>query len=463
MLEELVTAVAARRVRPTELVEESLRRIEAQNGAINAVVRVCADQALQEAARMEAAAADDPTVLQRPLAGIPLLVKDMARCAGMPTTFGSTLFADAPIDTIDDIVVGRLRAAGAIVVGKTNTPAFGHTAITDNLLFGPTRNPWNPARSPAGSSGGSAAALIAGLSPLATTSDGGGSTRGPASACGLVGYKPTNGAFGRNFTPRWMAFSTMGCAGRTVADVAYEASVVAGPVPGDVLAFPRNAVDLTPARPARIVAVRSFREGCDEVIAKAFDAAVERLHAEAGFTVEWVDSVFSQDTMVQWFTISSCELAQSLAGQRDRWAELDASLQFNCEFGATVSAFDYVAAQRARFVACGELDAIIGDDAVLVVPTFNAESWPAEGPLPGEAGGIQGVGIAFNTVEGNFTGHPGISVPIGQDRAGVPFGMQIMAPRFRDGLAFGAAAAYERVAPWAAVAPGYDAWPSFSI
>ena len=461
MLEQLANAVAARRVRPTELVEESLRRIDTHNSTINAVVRVCADQALEEAARMEAAAVDDPAVLARPLAGVPLLVKDMARCAGMPTTFGSTLFADAPNDTVDDAVVGRLRAAGAIVVGKTNTPAFGHTAVTDNLLFGATRNPWNTERSPAGSSGGSAAALIAALSPLATTSEGGGSTRGPASACGLVGYKPTNGAFGRNFTPRWMAFSTMGCAGRTVADVAYEAGVVAGPVPGDVLTFPRSAVDAAFARPPRIVAVRSFRDGCDDVIAAAFEAAVDALHNEAGFAVQWVDKVFTGDTMTQWFTISSCELAQSLADYRDRWEELDPSLLFNCEFGASVSAFDYVAAQRARFTACAELDAIIGDDAVLVVPTFNAESWPAEGPLPSEAGGVQGIGIGFNTVEGNFTGHPGISVPIGHDRAGVPFGLQVVAPRFRDGFAFGVAAELERIAPWAQVAPGFEPWPTW--
>ena len=461
MLEQLANAVTARRVRPTELVEECLRRIDKHNGTINAVVRVCADHALEEAARMEAAAVDDPAVLSRPLAGVPLLVKDMARCAGMPTTFGSTLFADAPIDTVDDAVVGRLRAAGAIVVGKTNTPAFGHTAVTDNLLFGTTRNPWNTQRSPAGSSGGSAAALIAALSPLATTSDGGGSTRGPASACGLVGYKPTNGAFGRNFTPRWMAFSTMGCAGRTVADVAYEAAIVAGPVPGDVLTFPRSAVDAVSARPARIVAVGSFRDGCDDVIAAAFAAAVDALHNEAGFAVEWVDKVFTGDTMTQWFTISSCELAQSLADYRDRWDELDPSLRFNCEFGASVSAFDYVAAQRARFTACAELDAIIGDDAVLVVPTFNAESWPAEGPLPSEAGGVQGIGIGFNTVEGNFTGHPGISVPVGHDRFGVPFGLQVVAPRFRDGLAFGVADELERIAPWAQVAPGFEPWPTW--
>src|SRR5204862_5337081 len=136
------------------LVDESLRRIEASHATLNAVTAVRADEARAEAKVSPRSGA---------LAGLPLLVKDMARCAGMRTTFGSRLYADADPDTIDDIVVARLRAAGAIVVGRSNTPAFGHTAVTTNELFGPTRNPWNPERSPGGSSGGSAAALAAGL------------------------------------------------------------------------------------------------------------------------------------------------------------------------------------------------------------------------------------------------------------------------------------------------------------
>src|SRR5699024_1329478 len=132
---------------------------------------------------------DDPG----PLAGIPVAVKDLEDVAGLPTTFGSVLFADAAPARQDSIGVQRLRAAGAIVVGKTNTPAFGCKGTTDNPLFGPTRNPWHPAYSPGGSSGGSAAALAAGLVPLATGSDGGGSVRIPAACCGLSGFKPSTG------------------------------------------------------------------------------------------------------------------------------------------------------------------------------------------------------------------------------------------------------------------------------
>ena len=203
--------------------------------------RVRAEEALAEAAAHPRTGA---------LAGLPLLVKDMARCAGMRTTMGSPLFADAPPDTVDDIVVARLRAAGAIVVGRSNSPAFGHAAFTTNALFGPTRNPWNPERSPGGSSGGSAAALAAGLTPLATTSDGGGSVRIPASCCGLVGYKPTMGAIGRNIVPRWLGFSTQGTTGRTVADVVLEASVTHGPAVGDVFSLPKGAASFQPVRPA---------------------------------------------------------------------------------------------------------------------------------------------------------------------------------------------------------------------
>ena len=188
MRAELVKRVRTGELHPRELVAEALRRIEAHDPPLNAVVALRAQEALADAERV------DPS---GPLAGLPVLVKDLIDVAGMPTTMGSDWLADAPSATADGLVVARLRAAGAIVVGKSNTPAFAHTGFTTNRLFGSTRNPWNHHRSPGGSSGGSAAALAAGIVPLATTSDGGGSVRIPASACGLVGYKPTTGAVGR--------------------------------------------------------------------------------------------------------------------------------------------------------------------------------------------------------------------------------------------------------------------------
>ncbi len=324
----LAAAVREGRVDPVALVEESLRRIETHNGRLNAVTALRSEEALAEAAASPRTGA---------LAGLPLLVKDLARCRGMVTTFGSTLFADAPPDDIDDVVVARLKAAGAIVVGRTNSPAFGHTAVTTNRLFGPTRNPWNPDRSPGGSSGGSAAALAAGLVPLATTSDGGGSVRIPASCCGLVGYKPTMGGIGRNVLPRWLGFSTQGATGSTVADVVLEASVTLGPASGDYLSVPRRAIALEPARPRAVLATPSFRSGVDPAIEAAFEEVIPVLEG-AGFPVRRVDPPVDRRIAAAWAKVSAAELAESLEAFRDRWHALEPSLQDQLRYGAGVTA-----------------------------------------------------------------------------------------------------------------------------
>jgi Asp-tRNA(Asn)/Glu-tRNA(Gln) amidotransferase A subunit family amidase len=444
--EQLAAAVRAGRVDPVELVEESLRRIEAHNGLLNAVVSLRADAARQEAAA---------STREGPLAGLPVLVKDLARCRGTVTTMGSPWYADAPPDDVDDVVVARLKAAGAIVVGKSNTPAFGHTAYTTNQVFGATRNPWNPARSPGGSSGGSAAALAAGLVPLATSSDGGGSVRIPASCCGLVGYKPTMGGIGRNLLPRWIHFSTQGATGSSVEDVVLEASVTLGPAVGDYLSVPRSAIDLAPRRPGTVLATRSFRADVDPEIEAEFDATVAAL-AQAGYPITQVPPPSDRSIAAAWATMASAELAQSLASYRDRWDELEPLLLDQVRFGSRVSAADYIAAQRLRHEVTARFDDLMGPDSVLIVPTVNAVSWPPEGPLPDHAGSVEDdPAIAVNTLDLNFTGHPAVSVPMGRDGAGVPFGLQIVAPRFADGLALGLAAALEQLRPWPVVADGY--------
>jgi Asp-tRNA(Asn)/Glu-tRNA(Gln) amidotransferase A subunit family amidase len=451
MLQELAGAVREGRVSPAELVDESLRRIEASNDTLNAVVALRAEEAREEATSHPRTG---------PLAGLPLLVKDMARCRGMRTTMGSPLFADAPPDELDDVVVARLREAGAIVLGRTNTPAFGHAAFTTNQLFGPTRNPWNPERSPGGSSGGSAAALAAALVPLATTSDGGGSVRIPASCCGLVGYKPTMGAIGRNVLPRWIGFSTQGSTGRSVADVVLEASVTHGPAAGDWLSLPSSGALLEPTRPERVLACRSLRADVDPVIEAALDDALATL-TEAGISVERIDPPSDSSVAVDWFTIGSAELAQSLESARDQWDSFEPSLLFALTLGEAVTLPDYLAATRRRHEVAARFDAVLGAGAVLVTPTANVQSWPPEGPLPSTLGELHDPTIAVNTPDLNLTGHPAVSVPLGLDEAGVPFGLQVVAPRFTDGLALGLAAELERLRPWPTVAPGYEPYPTF--
>jgi Asp-tRNA(Asn)/Glu-tRNA(Gln) amidotransferase A subunit family amidase len=448
MLVELGAAVRDGRVHPTELVTEALRRIEALDGPIRSVVALRAEEALAEAARSKR---------EGSLAGIPFLVKDLADCAGLPTTYGSKLYAEAPPVAADGVQTARLRAAGAIPVGKSNTPEFGWIGYTSNLLFGATHNPWNLERSPGGSSGGSSAALAAALVPIATASDGGGSVRIPASLCGLVGYKPTIGGIGRDGAPRWMDFSTSGVLGHTVADVVTEAEVYLGPSDGDVLAVPDGAIALEPRRPRRALVCRSLRGAVDPVIEAALRDAVATIE-QLGIAVEEIDNPIP-GAVQTWFFISTPELAQSLAHLRDRWSELDPGLRAMLQFGESLSRDDYIAARRGRYAACAAIDRLLGADTVLITPTNNAQSWPAAGPWPMSVSGVETPGVAVNTNDFNLTGHPAMSVPVGKDDAGVPFGMQVVAPRWRDGLALGVAAALEEARAWPLVADGFDPFP----
>jgi Asp-tRNA(Asn)/Glu-tRNA(Gln) amidotransferase A subunit family amidase len=448
MLVELSAAVRDGRLHPTELVTEALRRIEALDGPIGSVVALRAEEAMAEAARSNR---------EGPLAGIPFLVKDLADCGGLPTTYGSKLYADAPPAATDGVQAARLRAAGAIPIGKSNTPEFGWIGYTSNLVFGATHNPWNLERSPGGSSGGSSAALAAALVPIATASDGGGSVRIPASLCGLVGYKPTIGGIGRDGSPRWMDFSTSGVLGHTVADVVTEAEALLGPSDGDVLTVPPGAIALTPERPRRALLCRSLRDTVDPTIEGALLDAVSTIE-QLGIAVEEIGNPIPEAVQT-WFVISTPELAQSLAHLRDRWDALDPGLRALLQFGESMSRDDYIAARRGRYAACETIDRLLGADTVLLTPVHNAQSWPAAGPWPMSVNGVDTPGVAVNTNDFNVTGHPALSVPIGHDDAGVPFGMQVVAPRWRDGLALGVAAALEEARPWPVVAAGYEPFP----
>ena len=447
MLEELSQLVRSGAISPVELVTESIERINAARN-LNAVVALYEDEALLTAKNHPRTGA---------LAGLPFLVKDMAKVQGHVTTSGSTLYQHGAPDEHDDTVVARLRGAGAIILGRTNSPEFGATAFTHNNVFGTTRNPWNLEKSPGGSSGGSAAALAAGLAPIATTSDGGGSVRGPASCSGLVGYKPTMGAIGRNILPRWIEFSTQGASGSSIADVVYEANITLGAARGDFLSVPREGVHLTPKKPTKVLACRTFRSDVDPEIEENFENTLRAIE-KSGIPVERVEAPSNNETMWNWFVISTAELAQSLRHEEHRWNELTDYVQSQLKFGSRVTLDDYIAAQRMRHEVSARFDDLLVDGAVLVTPTTNARAWPAEGPLPSFAGTTEDPMIVLNTADNNFTGHPAVSVPMGFDNYGVPCGFQIIAPRFEDGLALGLGQVIEQCQPWPLVATGYTAF-----
>jgi Asp-tRNA(Asn)/Glu-tRNA(Gln) amidotransferase A subunit family amidase len=456
-LAETSAAVREARISALQLVSASLERIERINPVLNAVVALRADEALAEGSAIDAAVAAgvDPG----PLAGLPLLVKDNEHVAGMRTTFGSTLRRNLPPQERDGLVPRRLRAAGAIVVGKTNVPEFAFAGYTTNVLFGPTRNPWRPEWSPGGSSGGSAAALAAGLAAIATGTDGGGSTRIPAAFCGLAGIKPTNGVIPRDPIPAWIDLSTYGPLATSIADLRLLLALEAGPTPGDPTALP-YALPLAPAAwPSRAFAVRRIAGGppLPPGVEERFAFALASVERDLGLPVEPLERAMAAgDPFEDWFALTGFEHVHAL-GRETVVASMDLfSPDFRdaMEAALRIPAEAYMEARRRRFEYVREMDLLLGEDAVLLMPTLTLEGWLADGRVPSTgrpADGAEG----YNTDPVNMSGHPAASVPAGVCGNGVPFGLQVVGPRFRDDLVLNVGAAWEAANPWPLSAPGY--------
>jgi Asp-tRNA(Asn)/Glu-tRNA(Gln) amidotransferase A subunit family amidase len=445
-----------------EVVRLALDRIGRLNPDLNAVIALRGDESIAEASAMDGRKHSAAEL--GPLAGVPLLVKDLEDVAGMRTTQGSVLFADAPPAGVDGLVPGRLRAAGAIVVGKTNLPEFAAEGFTSNLLFGTTRNPWALEWSPGGSSGGSAAAVAAGMAPIATATDGGGSIRIPAAFCGLVGIKPTNGVIGRRPIPDWIDLSTDGPFATTVADLRLLLAIESGPVEGDPTALPAQHPAIG-GRPTRLLATpRLIRAGpLPDAVALLFDAALTAAGDVFGLEVERieVDALWAPGNPGEdWPVLTSAEHVHRF-GREFVQANLDRmhpSARGFMEFGLGLSIDDYMAARRRRFEYVRLLDDLFGTDAVLLSPTVAATGFLADGRLTrqDEIGSIPSE--VYNTELVNITGHPAISLPAGLSPDGVPFGLQVIAPRFRDGWLLDLADAWEERHGWPRVASGYDAF-----
>jgi Asp-tRNA(Asn)/Glu-tRNA(Gln) amidotransferase A subunit family amidase len=460
ILRTLADAVLTRRVSSQQLVERALERISRLDGQLNAVVALRADLALGEALELDAqvAAGTDPG----PLAGIPVLVKDLEDVARMRTTRGSALFADAPPVARDGLTPSRLRAAGAIVVGKTNLPEFATEGYSANLIFGATRNPWGLEWSPGGSSGGSGAALAAGLVPIATATDGGGSVRIPAALCGLVGIKPTNGLIARQPIPDWIDYSTDGPLATTVADLRLLLAIQSGPAPGDPTALPYPLPE-KPTRPGRLYATPRFAPWgpLPDVVQSAFDQAVTAFSELAGLPAEMLDpeTIFATGNPdLDWFDVTTAEHVCSLG--RDmverNLDRMHPGARWFFSEGLQVTLDKYLDARRRRFGYVRELDELLGEDGVVLSPTIAAQGWLAEGRLSTTDQVRELPGDVYNTSLQNMTGHPALSLPAGRLPNGLPFGLQVTGPRFRDHLLLALADSWEDARPWPRVAEGYE-------
>ncbi len=436
-VEDLAARVRTGEVSSRELTQAALDRIDALDGDIHAFVSVDPDRALADATLVDERIASGEDV--GPLAGVPIGVKDLEDAVGFTTTNGSVLSADDAPAMADSIFVARLRAAGCVVVGKTNTPELGCKGDTSNGLGPPTVNPWNTSRSAGGSSGGSAAAVAAGMVPLATGSDGGGSIRIPAAICGLTGFKPSLGRVpvGGPTPPAWADLSAKGPITRRATDAAAVLDAVVGPHPTDLRSLPqprrpwRPQVD-EPHPPLRVVWSPDLGYGSvDPGVAEVCRAAVDRLDA-SGCEVAEVSLVFPEDPVGAWLTLTSASHLRTvgaLVGTPD-FDRLDPAVRFGVELAQTLSAVDVMVAGDLCHELNQTLTTLLADASFLLCPVIAGRV-----PEPWANGTIDGVEdpnwIKF-TYPFNLTRSPCGTVPIGRTDDGVPVGLQVVGSHHAD-------------------------------
>jgi aspartyl-tRNA(Asn)/glutamyl-tRNA(Gln) amidotransferase subunit A len=464
----LAAGIRDRRFSPVEALDEILARVEALNPVLNAYCLVRGDDVRGEARRAESAVMRGDEL--GPLHGVPVSIKDITPTRGIRTTFGSRAFSDH-VPEEDAVLVERLRAAGALIVGKTNTPEFGNKGVTDSPLFGRTNNPWRLSHSAGGSSGGAAAAVAAGMGPLGDGSDGAGSVRIPASLCGVVGLKPS---FGR--VPVWPrngyeTISHHGPLARTTADAALMLSVVAGDDPRDPYTAPPGTSDfVASAREADIAGwpiAFSTDLGAgpvEPVVAAAARAAAQRL-ADLGATVDerTPDVPDPREAMAVIWRVSLGTIAHERVLPVIGREEMDPHLLELADAAGGITAVEhYRASQLFRHAFFRAMTAFFEDYRLLVTPTLAVAPFPhpaAARPGPAHAGGheIDPFLGWLLTYHFNLTGQPAISIPCAVTDDGLPLGLQIVGRAGADADVLRAASALEEALGFSDWRPPADA------
>jgi aspartyl-tRNA(Asn)/glutamyl-tRNA(Gln) amidotransferase subunit A len=439
--------VADRSVSPVELVESCLERINLLDGQIKAFVDVFPDEALTSAIAAEREIAAGR--YRGPLHGIPIAVKDLVNVAGVPTRAGSIVLTDAAPELVDAPVVARLKAAGAIILGKTTTHEFAFSVFTP-----PTRNPWNLDHVPGGSSGGSGAAVAAEMVFAAIGTDTGGSIRIPAACCGVVGLKPTYGRVPKSgIVPLSWSLDHVGPLTRRVEDAAVFLQAVAGmdiddPTTADVpVADFRGSIGQRVEGLRLGVPDRYFDRYIQPTVAAAVEAAIERMVGEGASIVPIAMPMLDYAMDVHLLTI----LAEAAAYHRARFPggdnEYGADVRASLALGDSISARDYLQAQRMRRAAITEALAGFTKADVLITPTLPTEA-PAVGQdtvsySEGDEDALSSL-IRF-TCPFNQTGLPAITVPTKGGANGLPVGVQLIGPPFKEGRLLQVAAIYEAI------------------
>jgi amidase len=434
---ELARLVRAKSISPVELLRAHLETIERLNPKINAICTLAADSAMAAAKRAERAvmAGDELGLLH----GLPIGIKDVTPTAGIRTTFGSPLYADH-VPSEDAAVVTRIKQAGAIIVGKTNTPEFAAGANTVNRLFGATRNPWNLALSVGGSTGGGGAALAAGMVALAEGTDFGGSLRVPAAFCGVVGLRPTAGLVPRFPTPLpWDVGTVHGPMARTAEDAALLLEAMIGDSPLTPIAVrapwksPATAVAQTrDLKNVRIgYAADIAGTGIDPEISDACRTATKRL-VDYGATVDELEFSVA-DGRDAYLVLRGLTMVARFFEYLNATERFEPNLKGNIQAGLKLTISDVAGAERKRAELWDRWRTLFERFDLLLTPTTPVSPFPVEQNYPDTIAGrkltsyIDWIAPTFLVTLSSL---PGASVPCGVTAAGLPIGLQIVGPRF---------------------------------
>jgi aspartyl-tRNA(Asn)/glutamyl-tRNA(Gln) amidotransferase subunit A len=443
-----------------ELTQTSLERIDQEQSRLNAFVHVDAEGALAAADAVDRARASG--VQLGPLAGVPFGVKDLEDCVGMPTTRGSRWYADAAPATRDDIHVERFRSAGAIPIGKTATPEFGAFGYTASPLLGVTRNPWNTERTPGGSSGGTAAAVAAGVIAFGTASDGGGSIRGPAASCGLPGLKPTYGRVPTFGVTRHAGNAVNFALATSIADTALLFDIAAGPDMRDRTSLPAPGISYLDAIErldvAGLRAAWSPDLGfvtTDPEVVSLTERAASTLIDAAELSEAALDVRIDDFIRIYAFMESADQFVDIPDDWEDRLDELDPLVVAGWRRSRTVTLPQFAKVERARRELELQVAELFDHTDVLLTPTNPCAPFAAEGPMPTEIAGqpCHGGTAALLTMFANVANLPAITVPAGLTADGLPVGLMITTARHREDQCLRLARIFEQAAPWPRHAP----------
>ena len=462
---EMLEKINTQELTSQEITETIIERIEKINPIINAYCTTTFDLAREMAKIADERVKKDESIPA--LNGIPTSIKDLVPVKGVRTTYGSKIF-EHNIPEEDAVVVKRLKSAGCVILGKTNTPEFGFKGVTDNFIFGATKNPWNLEKTSGGSSGGAAASVVCGMGPLGQGSDGGGSIRHPAGFCGVYGLKPSFGRvpiYPRKKTEIIRTLSVVGPIVRYVSDAALMLDVMKGPFEGDRYSLPKDNIqylDHVNEKPKKLKIGYSLDLGYAKFVdSDVKEAVINSIQKFDSFGWEVEEAKFKKLNPTIAFGIHYfIDYGYGLRSYLKDWKEkMDPTLTQWAQLGLQFPASSLPNAMKTREQFYQVIFKTFKNYDILVTPTTAIPAFDLGIPAPTEINGVKVLPTGWQpfTFPFNFTGHPAATIPCGwTSDTNLPIGMQIVGKRFKELLILQVSKAFEEIAPWQDRKPNFE-------